>query len=94
MRLNLNRWCHTSTKLEVDSLVEISEAILSGRKDFHTDLSAVEEKGLLDILKIGNSAGGTPLRVEINPISCIRQRYASTLTYIFNTFITTKGLYF
>ncbi|WP_428331586.1 type II toxin-antitoxin system HipA family toxin [Mucilaginibacter sp.] len=56
---------NTSTKLEVDSLVEISEAILSGRKDFHTDLSADEEKGLLDILKIGTSAGGARAKAVI-----------------------------
>src|SRR5476651_993021 len=54
-----------STKLEVDSLVEISEAILSGRKEFHTDLSADEEKGLLDILKIGTSAGGARAKALI-----------------------------
>jgi serine/threonine-protein kinase HipA len=56
---------NTSTKLEVDSLVEISEAILSGRKDFHTDLSKDEEKGLLDILKIGTSAGGARAKAVI-----------------------------
>ena len=56
---------NTSTKLEVDSLVEISEAILSGRKDFHTDLSKDEEKGLLDIVKIGTSAGGARAKAVI-----------------------------
>ncbi|MCO5951014.1 type II toxin-antitoxin system HipA family toxin [Mucilaginibacter flavidus] len=56
---------NTSTKLEVDNLVEISEAILSGRKDFHTDLSKDEEKGLLDILKIGTSAGGARAKAVI-----------------------------
>jgi serine/threonine-protein kinase HipA len=56
---------NTSTKLEMDSLVEISEAILSGRKDFHTDLSKDEEKGLLDILKIGTSAGGARAKAVI-----------------------------
>ncbi len=56
---------NTSTKLEVDSLVEISEAILSGRKDFHADLSKDEEKGLLDILKIGTSAGGARAKAVI-----------------------------
>jgi serine/threonine-protein kinase HipA len=56
---------NTSTKLEVDSLVEISEAILSGRKDFQTDLSADEEKGLLDILKISTSAGGARAKAVI-----------------------------
>jgi serine/threonine-protein kinase HipA len=56
---------NTSTKLEVDSLVEISEAILSGRKHFHTDLSKDDEKGLLDILKIGTSAGGARAKAVI-----------------------------
>jgi serine/threonine-protein kinase HipA len=56
---------NTSTKLEVDSLVEISEAILSGRKDFRTDLSKDDKKGLLDILKIGTSAGGARAKAVI-----------------------------
>lgn len=56
---------NTATKLEVDSLVEISEAIVSGRKDFHADLSDDEEKGLLDILKIGTSAGGARAKAVI-----------------------------
>jgi serine/threonine-protein kinase HipA len=55
----------TSTKLEIDSLVEMSEAILSGRKNFQTDLSDDEEKGLLDILKIGTSAGGARAKAVI-----------------------------
>ena len=56
---------NTSTKLEVDSLVEMSEAILSGRKDFHASLSKDEEKGLMDILKIGTSAGGARAKAVI-----------------------------
>lgn len=56
---------NTSTKLEVDSLVEIAEGILSGRKDFHTNLSIDDEKGLLDILKIGTSAGGARAKAVI-----------------------------
>lgn len=56
---------YTATKLEIDSLVEISEAILTGRKDFHTNLSKDEEKGLLDILKIGTSAGGARAKAVI-----------------------------
>jgi len=56
---------NTSTKLEVDNLVEISEAILSGRKNFHTDLSQDEEKGLLNVLKIGASAGGARAKAVV-----------------------------
>lgn len=54
-----------STKLEIAGLVEIAEEILSGRKNFHTELSADEEKGLLDILKIGTSAGGARAKAVI-----------------------------
>jgi serine/threonine-protein kinase HipA len=56
---------NTASKVEVDNLVEISEAILSGRKDFHTGLSDNEEKGLMDILKIGTSAGGARAKAVI-----------------------------
>jgi serine/threonine-protein kinase HipA len=55
----------TSTKLEIAGLVEVAEEILSGRKNFHADLSPDEEKGLLDILKIGTSAGGARAKAVI-----------------------------
>ena len=44
---------NTSSKIEINSLVEIAEKILAGRKDFSSNLKANEEKALLDILKIG-----------------------------------------
>lgn len=56
---------NTSTKLEVDRLVDISQAILSGRKNFNADLSKDEERGLIDILKIGTSAGGVRAKAMI-----------------------------
>lgn len=55
----------SSTKLEVDSLVEIAEAILSGRKNFHASLSNHDEKELSDIIKIGSSAGGARAKALI-----------------------------
>ena len=44
--------------LELDSLVNIAKKMLSQREDFLTNLSKDEEKAMMDILKIGTSAGG------------------------------------
>jgi len=54
-----------ASKLEIGSLIEIAEGILSGRKDFTSDLTTHEEKGLLDVLKIGTSAGGARAKAVI-----------------------------
>lgn len=47
-----------SSKVEIGSLVEVAQQILTGRQTFQTDLSHDEQKALSDILKIGTSAGG------------------------------------
>jgi len=59
-----------ATKIELDSLVHMAQKILAGRQDFNTNLSANEEKALIDILKIGSSAGGARAKAVItyNPI--------------------------
>lgn len=44
--------------LEVNSLVDIAQKVLSSRASFSTNLQQEEEKAILDILKIGTSAGG------------------------------------
>ncbi len=54
-----------ATKIEVDSLVDIAEAILTGRQNFHTTYPEHEEKALMDILKIGTSAGGARAKALI-----------------------------
>lgn len=54
-----------ATKIELDSLIHIAQEILSGRQDFNTILSTNEEKALLDILKIGSSAGGARAKAVI-----------------------------
>lgn len=54
-----------ATQIEIGSLIEVAEGILSGRKDFSTDLTLDEEKALLDILKIGTSAGGARAKAVI-----------------------------
>ena len=56
---------NTSTKIALGDLIEIAEQILSGREDFITNLSKEEEKALLDILKIGTSAGGARAKALI-----------------------------
>ncbi len=55
----------TATKLEVSELVQVASDILSGRTKFSTNLTANDEKGLLDILKIGTSAGGARAKAVI-----------------------------
>lgn len=54
-----------SSKIEINSLVDVAEKILSGRQDFSATLEPNEEKALLDILKIGTSAGGARAKAVI-----------------------------
>jgi len=44
--------------IEINSLVDIAQKMLSKREAFSTNLQKDEEKAVLDILKIGTSAGG------------------------------------
>ena len=44
--------------IEVDNLIHISQKMLSKRDRFETNLSEDEQQAMLDILKIGTSAGG------------------------------------
>src|SRR5659263_15871 len=44
--------------IEINSLVEIAQKMLSQRKAFATNLPKEEEHAILEILKIGTSAGG------------------------------------
>lgn len=61
----------TASKIEIESLIQISEAILTNRQHFLTNLNLSEERALLDILKIGTSAGGARAKAVIafNPIT-------------------------
>ena len=54
-----------ASKIEIGSLAEVSQQILSGRQFFQTDLSHDEQKALSDILKIGTSAGGARAKAVI-----------------------------
>lgn len=47
---------NASTKVELDGLIDMVAKILSGRKDFTTNLSTNDEQALMDILKIGTFA--------------------------------------
>ncbi len=47
-----------SFSLELDSLVEVAKKMLNQRESFLTNLGKDEEKAMLEILKIGTSAGG------------------------------------
>jgi len=61
----------TSTRIEISGLVKIANDILSGRENFNTSLTVNEEHALLDILKIGTSAGGARAKAVIafNPVT-------------------------
>lgn len=48
----------TSYLVEVSSLVDISRRMLQRREDFATDLSHDDKTAMMDILRIGTSAGG------------------------------------
>jgi serine/threonine-protein kinase HipA len=54
-----------SSKLEINSLVDAAQQILSGRQLFYAELSHDEQKALSDILKIGTSAGGARAKAVI-----------------------------
>ena len=56
---------NNATKLIISNLVNIAEDILAERKDFSTALSLDEEKAMMDILKIGTSAGGARAKAII-----------------------------
>jgi serine/threonine-protein kinase HipA len=56
---------HQATKVEIGSLAEVAQQILSGRQFFQTDLSHDEQKAFSDILKIGTSAGGARAKAVI-----------------------------
>lgn len=47
-----------SQLLEIDSLVNVAKKMLQRREGFSTQLSEDENKAMMDILKIGTSAGG------------------------------------
>lgn len=44
--------------VEIDSLVEVAQKMLSAKQEFLAHMNQGEEKALLEILKIGTSAGG------------------------------------
>src|SRR5690606_145578 len=47
-----------SFSLELDSLVEVAKKMLNERESFLTKIGKDEEKTMMEILKIGTSAGG------------------------------------
>jgi serine/threonine-protein kinase HipA len=48
----------TAFTIEMDNLVKITQEVVNIRQEFETNLNQEEQKALLDILKIGTSAGG------------------------------------
>jgi serine/threonine-protein kinase HipA len=62
---------NSSTQIEIENLVLFAKEVLGKRKNFATDLNRDEEKALIDILKIGTSAGGARAKavVAFNPVT-------------------------
>lgn len=60
-----------STRIELEDLIQLAQAIVSGKESFNTNLSKEEDKALLDMLKIGTSAGGARAKavVAYNPLT-------------------------
>lgn len=54
-----------ATKIEIEGLVHIAGKILQGRQDFLVDMNDDEQKALMDILRIGISAGGARAKALI-----------------------------
>jgi serine/threonine-protein kinase HipA len=48
----------TAFTIEMDNLVKITQEVVNNRQDFETNLNDDDQKALMDILKIGTSAGG------------------------------------
>ncbi|WP_309640709.1 type II toxin-antitoxin system HipA family toxin [Flavobacterium sp.] len=48
----------TAFTIEMDNLVKITQEVVNNRQEFEANLNDDEQKALLDILKIGTSAGG------------------------------------
>ena len=57
--------------IEIRELVQIADQILSGKTNFHTKLNPEDEKAIVDILKIGTSAGGARAKalISYNPVT-------------------------
>jgi len=60
-----------ATIIEISDLVQVANDILTGRQNFSAELSDHEEKALIDLLKIGTSAGGARAKAVIafNPVT-------------------------
>lgn len=60
-----------ATIIEINDLVQVANDILTGRQNFAAELSDHEEKTLIDLLKIGTSAGGARAKAVIafNPFT-------------------------
>lgn len=55
----------SSTVLEINNLVNIAQDIMSGRQSFQTNITADQKKALIEILRIGTSAGGARAKALI-----------------------------
>jgi len=52
-------------RIELDTLIEAAREIMSGRKEWNARFTAEEEKSMIDVLRIGTSAGGARAKAVI-----------------------------
>jgi serine/threonine-protein kinase HipA len=55
----------SSKSLEIEKLVRLAKDVLSNRKNLKTRISAGSDEGLLDIIRVGTSAGGARAKAII-----------------------------
>jgi serine/threonine-protein kinase HipA len=56
---------NNATKIEISSLIQIAQDLLTGRQEFGTSLTEDETKALTDVIKIGSSAGGARAKAVV-----------------------------
>lgn len=61
----LHPWTTQSKPVEIEHLVELARDVLTERNELHTNIHAQPDKGLMDIIRVGTSAGGMRAKAVI-----------------------------
>lgn len=56
---------NTSTSIEINQLVEVARNVLNQKIDLNTNIKRQPQKGLMDIIRVGTSAGGARAKAII-----------------------------
>ena len=58
-------YLENSEKLEIDSLIAVANQVLQNKEAFHTNLKADSQEAIVNIIKVGTSAGGQRAKAVI-----------------------------